>query len=701
MLISRLDSNGWLTCVLILTLTQALLWGDSSSVASNVTASEQADDGKLAAIYHDLTHARADQDVDPMVMVKGGAFPYQKAAKDNWVAVKGFLIGKYEVSVQNYCLFLNAADANGAHWDSRQEISRHGRAGSYRYTVNRGREKFPIRHVSYYDARAYADWKASQTNLNYRLPTEQEWEKAAGWDPVEEKCYAYGFHSNTIDRSKCNYNNSDGGPTEAGSYEGHTSYYGCYDMSGNLYEWTSSVYPGDTRFVRGGQWYNSYAGYCQVTHRRLYVATGRYGSIGFRLALDSASPVRSRGCLPAKKPVVAHSRPMPPGVSEAMAGAVRWLEEESHRIIRASKRTMDDGTAAFPPQVGLGYDGFWIRDYEYTLEGAIDAYSDEELTAACRVFVGGIRADGAGVDKVNFDGTPIYQPGNGEMGKHPVADGSQFTVSVAWHTYRRTQDKQLLGEIIEPLIKTMNAAPRNCETGLVHIEPGDAWNRCPYGFTDTIRKQGDLLFCSLLYVQASRQLADLLDELGRGDDASHWRQEGARVAASIRKVLWDAEVGLFRAASVVCRDHDIWGSAFAVYLGVAEASQSRAVAAYFKRHYGAIVQHGQIRHLPGGVYWEKTSGGKGRPVPRDIYQNGAYWAVATGWFVYTLDLVDPRLADQTVLDMVADFAKGGACEWIIEPTHHHLQNYLASPSLPLAGIRAMLERRAACDTPTK
>ena len=107
---------------------------------------------------------------------------------------------------------------------------------------------------------------------------------------------------------------------------------------------------------------------------------------------------------------------------------------------------MNDGTAAFPPQVGIGYEAFWLRDYEYTLEGSVNAYSKDELTAACRLFVRSMRADGAAVDSVKFDGTPIYQPGGGEMGKHPVADGSQFTVGVAWHTYQQTKDKQLLGQ---------------------------------------------------------------------------------------------------------------------------------------------------------------------------------------------------------------------------------------------------------------
>lgn len=370
---------------------------------------------------------------------------------------------------------------------------------------------------------------------------------------------------------------------------------------------------------------------------------------------------------------------------DKVSEAVSWLEQEAHRIIRAAKREMQDGTAAFPPQVGIGYEAFWLRDYEYTLEGSINSYSDKELIDACRLFIQSLNPDGAGVDCVKYDGTPIYQPGYGSMGENPVADGSQFTVGVAFHTYLKTNDATLLGEMLTPLVKTMGAVPRNAATGLVHIDPARAWDRCPYGFTDTIGKQGDELFCSLLYVQACRQLSDLLLTGQREAEARQWKAEASRAAASVRKVFWDADTGLFRAATVKCREHDIWGSAFAVFLGVADPAQSQAIARYFKTHYDQVVQQGQIRHLPGGIYWEQGC-------TRDEYQNGAYWATPAGWFVYTLDIADPILADRAILDMVNDFKKHGACEWIIGE-RRQLPNYLASAALPLDGIRAMLERR--------
>ncbi|HCO94333.1 MAG TPA: hypothetical protein DIU00_10330 [Phycisphaerales bacterium] len=368
-----------------------------------------------------------------------------------------------------------------------------------------------------------------------------------------------------------------------------------------------------------------------------------------------------------------------------LAEAVTWLESESHRLIRAGKRTMKDGTAAFPPQVGIGYEAFWLRDFAYTLEGAIDSYSEKELREACEIFIRSIRADGAGVDCVTFDGRPIYKPGFGTMGANPVADGSQFTIAVAWHTYQKTKDSKFLGEVIDHLVRTMNAVPHNPETGLVHIE-NDGWDRCPYGFTDTVRMQGDILFCSLLYVEACHRLSDLLNAVERKADADEWKREADTIAKSIREVFWDSQTGLFRAATVNCREHHIWGSAFAVYLGVADDNQSKAIAGYFRDNYPQIVQKGQIRHLPGGVYWETCV------AAHDTYQNGAYWATPTGWFVYTLDIVDPKLADQTVIDLVTDFRENGVCEWVFGEKHR-LPNYLASASLPLTGIRAMIKRR--------
>jgi hypothetical protein len=363
------------------------------------------------------------------------------------------------------------------------------------------------------------------------------------------------------------------------------------------------------------------------------------------------------------------------------AQSVTWLEAKARELVRASQQEMPGGRHAFPPQVGLGYNAFWLRDYSYMLETCADALTKKELVDACRLFVTSIAENGAGTDCVRFSGEPIYKPGFGTMGRNPVADGSQFTVNVAWLTWRQTQDRELLVEVLPALQKTMQAVPRNPENGLVHIKPGEGQDRCPYGFTDTIGKQGDVLFCSLLYVQASRRLADMLSAAGQGDAANVWEHEAEKLSAAIRTTFWDGDIGLFRAATVQCREQDIWGSAFAVYLKVANEEQSRRIGTYFRDHYAEICQRGQIRHLPGRVYWE-------RGCARDTYQNGAYWATPTGWFVHALAPIDPKLARQTVVDLVQDFRERGVCEWVIGD-RTQLPNYVASGTLPLQGIREL------------
>ena len=117
--------------------------------------------------------------------------------------------------------------------------------------------------------------------------------------------------------------------------------------------------------------------------------------------------------------------------------------------------------------------------------------------------------------------------------------------------------------------------------------------------------------------------------------------------------------------------------------------QAQRIATYFKDHYDELVLHGQVRHMPGFMDWNgrKTATNSGQ------YQSGGFWATPVGWFVYTLDLADPALANQTVIEMVRHFQQHGACEWINREGKRVLPGYLASAALPLDGIRAMLARR--------
>ena len=109
----------------------------------------------------------------------------------------------------------------------------------------------PVCHVSYYEADAYCKWAGK------RLPTEAEWEKAALWNEVkkEKTIFPWGNDSPTSDHANL-LESHIWGVTEIGSYPSGASQYGCHQMVGDVWEWTSSEFVGYPGFKTGFDEYN-------------------------------------------------------------------------------------------------------------------------------------------------------------------------------------------------------------------------------------------------------------------------------------------------------------------------------------------------------------------------------------------------------------------------------------------------------------
>ena len=125
----------------------------------------------------------------------------------------------------------------------------------------------PVCHVCYWEAEAYASWAGK------RLPTEAEWEAAASWDPGAGRARRYPWGEAPPTASRANLDALLFETTEIGSYPDGRSPTGCWDMLGNVWEWTSTdfhAYPGyrtfpypeyseaffgpDFKVLRGGSW---------------------------------------------------------------------------------------------------------------------------------------------------------------------------------------------------------------------------------------------------------------------------------------------------------------------------------------------------------------------------------------------------------------------------------------------------------------
>ena len=132
-------------------------------------------------------------------------------------------------------------------FDARQIAPIHGG-----FLIEKGYGRHPVAGVTWYGAKAYCEWRGRKEKALFRLPTEEEWEKAARGCCGRK--YPWG---NEFEPKRCNtYESGISDTTMIGSYHGGESPYRCSDMAGNVFEWPSSYYYEVPRsmFLRGGSW---------------------------------------------------------------------------------------------------------------------------------------------------------------------------------------------------------------------------------------------------------------------------------------------------------------------------------------------------------------------------------------------------------------------------------------------------------------
>lgn len=140
-------------------------------------------------------------------------------------------------------------------------------------------EQHPVVLVSYQDALAYAQWKGEQTGHTYRLPTAEEWEKAARGEKG-----SYFPWGNDWRQEATNTGTSGLNYTSAiASYPLSKSTYGVEDMAGNVFEYTSTLKFAGNRVVMKGCSWDDLPGFCRAAYQHTRPVNSRHILFGFRL----------------------------------------------------------------------------------------------------------------------------------------------------------------------------------------------------------------------------------------------------------------------------------------------------------------------------------------------------------------------------------------------------------------------------------
>ncbi len=135
----------------------------------------------------------------------------------------------------------------------------------------------PVVGVSWYEAQAYCAWLTEQSGREYRLPTEEEWERAARHTDGREYAWGNEWQDGIINSSEARISRT----TAVGAFPRGAAACGAQDMSGNVWEWTSTPV-GSSYSVRGGAWYDNRDG-ARVTCRYRYYPYISFNDIGFRV----------------------------------------------------------------------------------------------------------------------------------------------------------------------------------------------------------------------------------------------------------------------------------------------------------------------------------------------------------------------------------------------------------------------------------
>jgi formylglycine-generating enzyme required for sulfatase activity len=159
----------------------------------------------------------------------------------------------------------------------------------------------PVVSITWFEARAYCTWLTQITGCEYRLPSEVEWEAAARGQ--DARAYPWGKEWNVAKANTLEGRILKSSPVGVYAAVGGVGPFGAEDQSGNIWNWTSSLYlpypynlikseqndSEGARVERGGSWLDS-RGAARCATRNWGAPGNFFYDVGFRVLSSSTSP---------------------------------------------------------------------------------------------------------------------------------------------------------------------------------------------------------------------------------------------------------------------------------------------------------------------------------------------------------------------------------------------------------------------------
>ena len=227
--------------------------------------------------------------------VSMGNFIFHDGTKIN---LSTYYLARYPITYAQYKAFLDSPDGyrNERWWEEPTRLAeRQSAPGKQAWPM----ANHPANNVSWYDAMAFCRWLTARMRATgalearwvIRLPTEQEWEKAARGKDGREWPWGSAWEDRRANTSESGIDQ----PTAVGMYPDGASPYGVLDMAGNVWEWCLNAYDTPTdidaagdprRDMLGGSFYNLH-GLAHAAYRNYDRPDARYSNAGFRCCRGS------------------------------------------------------------------------------------------------------------------------------------------------------------------------------------------------------------------------------------------------------------------------------------------------------------------------------------------------------------------------------------------------------------------------------